>query len=285
MGASPSFTSGARSLLLLVFVVGCSAGAAKPPLRLADLQGEWIARPYLEAVRRTKQTLAPQERTPALSFTVRRASGGGFEMERTNFHESVTQPIESFETTSEGARLVLGEGERPDPVTVERLGTKKRRCTGILRVGGVWSGAPAEAYVYARVPGSVRKAIHEAVLAGEYRDAAGRSYVFTPAGRATWPDREFDYEVSLDPSEACCEYFQHADPKGVGGQARYGYAWKDGALQVFRVFYPVDGCPISCEPEPMLVLRPVVGEASSLLSPAPPVRAIQGDPVVAAPGL
>jgi hypothetical protein len=271
-GASPSFASGARSLLFFALVAGCSAGAAQPSLRLADLEGEWIVRPYLEAVRRTKQTLAPQDRTPALSFTVRRASGGGFEMERTNFHEAVTQPIESFEPTAGGARFVLGGGERPEPITIERMGTKKRRCTGVLRVGGVWPGAPADPYVYVRAPGSVRKAVNEAVLAGEYRDAAGRSYVFTPAGYATWPDREFDYEISLDPSEACCEYFQHADPKGgrqgmasvddvyfavVGGQVRYGYAWKDGMLQVSRVFYPEDGCPISCEPEPMLVLTPV----------------------------
>lgn len=245
----------ACAALLFVLAAGCAA-AGKSPLRPADLEGEWIVRPYLEAVRHARQTLAPQERVPALSFTVRPASGGGLEMERTNFHEALTQPIEDFEATREGAAFVLTGGERPEPITVERVRTK-RGCSGVLRVGGVWSGAPASSYVYTRVAGSVQEAVNRLVLAGEYRDAAGRSYVFSPEGRATWPDRAFDYEIALDPSEACCEYFQHADPNGVGGQARFGYAWKAGALQVFRVFYPEDGCPISCEPEPMLVLTPV----------------------------
>jgi hypothetical protein len=246
----------ARCALLCLLLAGCSATAAKPPLELADLEGDWIVRPYLREVRRTRQTLAPQERWPALSFTVGRASGGGFEMERTNFHEAVMQPIESFEGTTAGARFVLGGGERPDRIAIFRVRTK-RGCSGVVRVAGVWPGAPADEYVYARVAGSVRESVNQIVLAGEYRDAQGRRYVFTAAGHATWPDREFDYEIALDPSEACCEYFQHADPKGVGGQARYGYAWKGDELQVFRVVYPEDGCPISCEPEPMLVLSPV----------------------------
>jgi len=67
-------------------------------------------------------------------------------------------------------------------------------------------------------------------------------------GHAKWPDRSFAYEVSIDESEADCDYvfFDKADE--VGGYKRYGFRWTKGTLRLYSIAYPRDGAaPIHCD--------------------------------------
>lgn len=244
-----------------MLLAGCAAGARAPAptgeLTLAALAGEWIGKEYLDEVRRSRRAIAPQEEWPALSFAVERSPSGGYELRRTNFHEEIRQPIERLEPTQSGAyRLVIPEPGAADSLTLRSDGVSADG-ERVVTVTNLWPGTPDLDYDFVRLAAPLPAVINRAVLAGEYEDAAGRRYEFSDAGRATWPDGGFDYTISLDPSEACCEYFRHPDPKGVGGEMRYGYAWQAGRLEIFRVVYPEDGCPISCAPEPLLILSPV----------------------------
>ena len=88
---------------------------------------------------------------------------------------------------------------------------------------------------------------------GRYVDRKGKQYSFSKEGIASWPDRSFSYALSLDSSEAGCDYFQTDDPKEPGHRKRYGFKWNGDRLDLFAIVYDQD-IPIACEDRPFASL-------------------------------
>ncbi|HEV8579974.1 MAG TPA: hypothetical protein VGX68_12945 [Thermoanaerobaculia bacterium] len=67
-------------------------------------------------------------------------------------------------------------------------------------------------------------------------------------GKAVWPDHTFRYEVSIDESEADCDYIFHPQKGEVGETKRYGFRWMNDRLRIYAITYPKDGAaPIHCD--------------------------------------
>jgi hypothetical protein len=112
------------------------------------------------------------------------------------------------------------------------------------------------AVLFVRLPGTLDHYINRLVIAGEYQDDFGEAYVFNETGEASWPGKEFRYEVSLNPIEAGCEYIDHEDPASEGGRKRYGYRWNQNELQLFNIkIVDTPQCVICCDAQPFATLH------------------------------
>ncbi len=215
------------SLLTLLFSVA---------LTLTDLQGNWMNAPYAAALARTRSPLRAERLGTPLSMTIH-----GDRADITTYHEGSWRRILSVEKES----LVASPLENPDgkPETLPLAGTRDHIYVEL------W---PHTRVTYRRLDVAPETYARRVVLAGTYKDARGTPYVFAETGELTiGTAAPVKYRVSLDTSEACCDYFV------IGRDDRVGFSWKDGKLRLYKVIEDPNNCPISCAKTPYAVLTPV----------------------------
>ncbi|QQR75879.1 MAG: hypothetical protein IPJ17_10020 [Holophagales bacterium] len=251
-------------------LAAAASAAATPPLDPSAFAGAWVSEPWAEALVSSRSPLRAADASPPLAFEVERAPFG-WRLTVTSFHEASHW---AFVAAQAGARagevtLVLdpAEDDQPD------LSGRKRVAATLAPAGGPPQGLRAalwsedEAASFRRLDGPLAAWVNRSLIAGQYRDAQGRIWSFGIDGKARWPERAFDYEVSVDPSEAGCDYLQSPDPQETGGQWRTGFAWHDGRLELFRIVYDQE-VPISCVGKPFALLTPTNAAATAPM-PAP----------------
>ena len=88
-----------------------------------------------------------------------------------------------------------------------------------------------------------------------------RTWIFSEAGEATWPEQKFNYELSLNDPGANCDYLQSEsaakgidNSKGADDKKRYGYGWKGGKLSIFAA--RLAGKKVLCDAKPIALLTP-----------------------------
>ena len=220
--------------------------------------------PYAEALAKTRSPLKAERLGTPLAMTIR-----GDRAQITTYHEASWRRILSV-----GAReIVASPLEDPDgtPEHIPLAGSRSRIYVAL------W---PHTRVTYRRIDTDPETYARRVVLAGTYKDAKGERYRFTETGEWTaGTAAPRNYHVSLDTSEACCDYFVVTQegrvpsaegpassaplgprPSSLGPLAtdeRHGFRWKDGKLQLFRVILDPKGCPISCAKTPYAVLTPV----------------------------
>jgi hypothetical protein len=264
----------ALALVCTLILSGCAAQQpATSPVPIANLTGVWISKDYIETIQRTKAPIAAARESAvwsgpnsslkfhALSFSILRSGVESvYEFSPTNFHEGASYRILRVETNPQGGsdRLVIERFNRGDIDYVPmRFNFGAGGNLESIAASNVWGGEPEQLYV--RLEDTVEAHVNRLVLAGRYKDSKGKEYSFSDSGDAHWPGLMFRYEVSLDVSEAGCEYFGHDDPNGVGGRKRYGYRWSGEILELYSIFYTDSSaeCTMCCEPKPFAVLRRV----------------------------
>jgi hypothetical protein len=225
------------------------------PLLLAvstlDLSGSWLSEVYAEALLATRSPLAAAARSEPLGLEVTPDR-----LSVTSFHEGFWRVLRAVEPGAASGEVVLVLGEQAEvaePAAWRRVNARLGPGEPPRLSAALWSD---DVVIYRRLPGTLKGFVNHGLLAGKYRDQRGRVYSFSEDGEATWPERSFPYQVSLDVSEAACDYLQTPDPTQPGGQRRYGFAWVDGKLQLHHVVYDLP-VPISCQAAPFAVLEPV----------------------------
>jgi hypothetical protein len=205
-------------------------------LTLTDLQGNWMNAPYAEALAKSRSPLQAERLGTPLSMTIR-----GDRAEITTYHEGSWRRIISVGKGS----IVVSPLEDPTgkPETLPLAGDRNRIYVEL------W---PHTRVTYRRLDVDPESYARRVVLAGTYTDAKGVTYVFGETGELTIGSAAAaKYHVSLDTSEACCDYFV------IGEENRVGFKWKNGKLQLYKVIVDPHNCPISCAKTPYAVLTPV----------------------------
>ena len=257
--------------ILAISAVAQTPPAQTPPERkdrvfLKDVEGIWINEEYMSVLAALKSPHAAAKKAPPVVIAIRR-EGRAYPIVVTDFNKATLQAVLDVEPDGKSGsyRLVVGADDKPmssKEVKYIRFEAGKSAQGKIerLRVAepdfmkGKWAD-------YIPVPGELSPQLNRLVIAGNYRDEKGRTWIFSESGEATWPELKFNYELSLNDPGANCDYLQSEaaakgveDSKGVGDKKRYGYGWKAGKLSVYPA--RLAGKKVVCDAKPLAVLTP-----------------------------
>lgn len=224
-----------------------------------DLEGIWIAEPYLNALRESRMPHQAAKRTQPVVIGIQR-QGRTYPVVITNFDKAIVNALIDVQPDGQPGtyRMVLGPDGRP--VTSEEVsyvhfqgqrkpggGFDRLRVAETQFMQGRWAD-----YVYLGT--DLARTVNQLVLAGRYIDAQGRTWVFSDVGESQWPDASYLYEISMNDPSANCEYFTVEDMQAADGKGRYGYAWRGGKLHLFEA--RVTNNRVRCSQTAMAVLTP-----------------------------
>ena len=225
-----------------------------------DIEGIWISEFYMQRLQSTRSPRSAGSRTPPLMLRVQREERS-YPIVITDFHTAVMQFLLEIEPEGKpGAyRMVLAPQDSmvssADVTYVRFRGAKNERGKfDKLSIADPFFGK-RKFLTFVRLPATLEAYVNRAVIAGKYQDRAGRSYEFTQDGDAVLPDRSFPYEVALDPKAGNCDLLHSHRERAPEGKERLGFAWKGGALQLFKTKVLKED-RYACEPQPFLVLTP-----------------------------
>jgi hypothetical protein len=240
-------------------VLAQTATPSKARVYLRDIEGIWMNEAYMKAVAQLRSPHAAAKKAPPLVIALKR-EGRAWPIVVTDFNKASMQAVLDVEPDAKPGqyRLVVGPDDRPlsssevtyIPFRGERNAQGRFDQLGIAEptfLKGKWGS-------FVRLPGELSSSVNRMVIAGVYRDEKGRTWEFTEAGEARWPDQQFVYELSLNDPTATCEYLQTEDIREGADKKRYGYAWKSGKLSIFAA--RLAGKRVVCEAQPLAQLSP-----------------------------
>lgn len=275
MADTRTFPRGA-AVLVLCAVLGCPVAAQDPTAQpqtqkpapakradrvyLADLEGTWISRDYLERLRASRAPHLTGRQAAGIAIKIQR-EGNSYPIAITNFQRVVLQAI--IDVQPEGKpknyRLAVAEQDRPGIRASELTYIPfrgERNADGVFQTLSISEPTFAQRrfLTYLRLNEPLETVVNRIVIAGQYADADGNAYEFTESGEATLPDAAFAYEVSLDPGNASCELLLNHREREPEGTQRIGFGWKGAELHLYRVSGKKP--PYKCATKPFAVLRP-----------------------------
>ena len=264
--------------ILAVFFLAAAAvpsSAEDPPVQkpavrkdrifIKDIEGIWINEAYLSVLAALKSPHAAAKKTPPVVIAIRR-DGRAYPIVVTDFNKASLQAVLDVEPDGKPGsyRLVVGADDKPvssSEVKYIRFEATRNAQGKLDRLRfaepdfmkGKWAD-------YVPLAGELSPQLNRFVIAGKYGDEKGRTWTFSEAGEATWPEQKFNYELSLNDPGASCDYLQsesaakgEADKKG-DDKKRYGYGWKAGKLSIFAA--RLAGKKVVCDTKPLAVLTP-----------------------------
>ncbi|HTT38413.1 MAG TPA: hypothetical protein VMH32_12190 [Burkholderiales bacterium] len=225
-----------------------------------DLDGTWISKSYLDALKRLRAPHAAAKNTQAVVIQIDkhddshpilisnlRHSVQQFLIEvepdlKPGSYRMVTAPQDGVVSASE-VTYIYFHGVRTSEGKFEALSIAEPHF------------ANRKYLAFVRLPDPLKTVVNRLVIAGQYVDAQGRRYEFAESGEAILPDRKFTYEISLDPSRARCELLQSRDEREPDSTQRIGFQWHGHELCLFDVKPDAKGAP-TCTQKPFAVLTP-----------------------------
>ena len=233
---------------------------------LKDVEGIWINEEYMSVLAALKSPHAAARKAAPVVIAIRR-EGRAYPIVVTDFNKASLQAVLDVEPDGKpGAyRLVVGPVDKPmssKEVKYIRFEAGKSAHGKIerLRVAepdfmkGKWAD-------YVPVAGELSPQLNRLVIAGNYHDEKGRTWLFNESGEASWPEHKFNYELSLNDPGANCDYLQSEtaakgvdDNKGLDNKKRYGYGWRAGKLSIFAA--RLAGKKVICDAKAIAVLTP-----------------------------
>lgn len=249
------------ALLVCVWsITGIAQNKPRPDrVFTSELEGVWMHDAYLEVLKKTRMPHLAAKKQKPMVIAIKR-EGRVYPYVATDFEKATLMVILALEPDikPDSYRLVLGKKNEPtaarDAVYIWFKGTRdedrkfrKLAFKEELIMKGRWGN-------YEHVGMELGPVINGIVLAGKYKDQSGKNWEFSDEGQAKFPDQSFYYEVSLNDRKADCEYFEAEDLSSESGIVYYGYAWKDGKLNLFRANVKKDR--VRCEAKPFAELTP-----------------------------
>jgi len=247
-------------LLLPIASVAQNAPSRPDRLYLRELEGIWVNVKYLEALSGSRMPHATARKVQPVVIKIQR-EGGTYPIVVTNFDKATVQVVLEVEPGEKPNlyRLVLGPDNRPvSSAEVQYIWMRgARNADGKfdrleMAEPTLMKGKWAE-YLFSG--DELASRLNRAVLAGRYKDANGKPWEFSDAGEAYWPEGTFKYEISFNDPRAGCEYLETEDLKATdGGRLRYGFAWRQGKLVLYRA--TLANKRVRCEAKPFAILTP-----------------------------
>lgn len=226
---------------------------------ISDLEGIWMNDSYVEILRQTRMPHQAAKKGAPVVIAIKR-EGRVYPYLATDFEKVALMVVLALEPDikPDSYRLVLGEKNAPtSSADVKYIWFKGRRDADrkfrklafkdVFIMKGKWAD-------YEHVGMELGPVVNRIVLAGRYKDKDGREWSFTEQGQATFPDKSFYYELSINDKSAGCEYLEAEDLTAADGKSYYGYSWKQGKLHLFRG--EVKNDRVRCEAKPFAVLTP-----------------------------
>ncbi len=227
---------------------------------IQDLEGIWMHDAYIDTLKKTRMPHNAAKKAKPMVIAVKR-EGRAYPFLSTDFDKAALMFVLDVEPDSkpDSYRLVLAKKNEPTSSSeVEYLWFKgKRDADRKFRelafkdpfiMQGKWAS-------YRHVGMELGPVVNGIVLAGSYKDKSGQEWMFTETGQASFPDKSFYFELSINDKNAGCEYFEAEDLTSEDGKSYYGYAWKAGKLQLFRAKISKDR--VRCEAKPFVELTPL----------------------------
>lgn len=224
-----------------------------------DLEGVWLPRDYMDALRVTRAPHAAARKAPPILIKIQK-EGPGYPIMRTDFSKAVLQKVLDIEPDGKpGSYRIAAADDDMRAVPIDEVtyipfrGEKgvDGRITSLSIAEPTFAKRRFRDFL--RLPDGLAVYVNRAVIAGKYVDEQGRAYEFGEAGEATFPDAKFEYEVSMAAEGATCEYLETPDDKAPGGRRRYGFAWKGDKLQLFKAA-GTEPKNVRCDKKPFAVL-------------------------------
>lgn len=209
---------------------------------LTNIDGFWVSEKYLAALKTNK---APFNENPeTLEIDTK-----GKKLKWTNFHEGYARHIFEYRKENDFYMLKVSEPESSKPeAEVVRFSIEGE---AIIFNEGRLVDQKNERFI--KIPSELPDYANKLILSGRYKDAEGKSYIFTEQGNAIWPELTFDYDLVLDSTEAACPYISSSMKDDEGYPKSFGYKWDAEFLYIFDIVEDGDA-PISCAKEPFLKL-------------------------------
>lgn len=247
---------------------GADASDAQPARRppgkdrvfVWDLEGTWMSKSYLDALKNLRAPHAAAKNRQALVIKVQKEDGS-YPILITDFRRPVLQFLIDVEPDLKPGsyRMVTAPEDRAVSASeVTYIYFRGNRAPqGKFDALSIAEPhfAKRKYLPFVRLPDTLETAVNRLVIAGKYTDAQGRRYEFTDSGDAILPDRKFAYEVSLDPRSANCELLQSHHDREPQGTQRVGFEWHGHELRLFGV-KPGGKGGSACERKPFAVLTP-----------------------------
>jgi len=232
-------------------------GAHTADVTLKDLSGIWVPEPYLKSLETTHSAIS----AVAEELTISTTSQGQWKLRWHHYHEGSERPILSLSKDQGGASYVLTLGDPPSAPTSNHIHTTTWHVHVITEAGKVKSIEFIDGDVvinkkvsFKRITQPLARHVARKLVVGRFIDGGGHAYIFTPDGKAVWPDSTFPYEVSVDPSQTDCDYFYQPQVGKIESPSAYGFRWKGRTLNLYRLGR-TDTMPIHCEEKPFLTLK------------------------------
>jgi hypothetical protein len=249
--------------ILLVAVAASAQAQNRTPgerVYIHDLEGIWMHDAYIEALKKTRMPHKVAKKVKPMVIAVRR-EGRAYPFLATDFEKAALMFVLDVEPDLKPGsyRLVLAKKNEPTSSTeAEFLWFKGQRDADRkfreldfkdpFIMEGKWA-------TYKHVGMELGPVVNGIVLAGRYKDQDGQEWLFTETGQASFPDKSFYFELSINDKTAGCEYFEGEDMASEDGKSYYGYAWKAGKLQLFRA--KISKERVRCEAKPFVELTPL----------------------------
>lgn len=230
-----------------------------------DLEGIWIARDYVEALRAVRLPLAAARKAKPLAVNIRK-DGNKFTVLRTDFGRAILLDIVDIEPgPKSGEFRLVAAPDASGPVNftdVTYLPARGKGSEG--RFDSMDFSDPSfskkRSRNLVRLDEGLGHFVNGIAIAGSYVDAKGQSYTFTQKGEATTPDGTFAYEIALAPVAGQCELIESVADTESAPRKRFGFDWKGGRLHLFEVTSDAKA-GLRCAKEPFAVLVPAASGA------------------------
>jgi len=236
--------------VIAILIIGLSIVSADST-KIKEFEGIWARKKYVDSLTRAHSQFAEGPESVTISTKESR-------LYWTSYHERSWRHILDIEISGKTLFLVVGNWEVRSSEANEKLRVPFRerrdeagKITAIEFLDSSLVSYKEEAFVKLDVP--LEQYANNVLLAGTYKDDKGRTFTFSKDGVALWPGKSFPYKLTLDSSEAGCDYFQTEDRNEPGQRKRYGFQWKGKELQLFKIVYDRD-MPIQCEDKPFVSL-------------------------------
>lgn len=225
-----------------------------------DLEGIWIARDYVEALRAVRMPLTAARKAKPLAVNIRK-DRNKFTVLRTDFGRAILLDIVDIEPGAKSGdfRLVVAPDASGAVNSADVTYLPARRKGGEGHFESMDFSDPSFSKKrwrnLVRLDEGLGHFVNGITIAGSYVDAAGQSYTFTAKGEATMPEGSFAYEIALAPVAGQCELIESVAETESAPRKRVGFDWKGGRLQLFEVTGDAKA-GLRCAKEPFAVLVP-----------------------------
>ena len=236
-------------------------------ITLEQLQGEWLNKLYIETLQLTK---SPRKAVNGIHYTsiqIFKENDSYRLIEVYEFHTGYPCKIVSLLPTSKPSSyqilcevIYTRQVSNPDTFitsfVIQPGKSVKEIDWNCIKYGISDSNELHIPFQY--VEPNINEYVNRIVLAGNYTDKQGQTFVFSESCEAQWPDKSFRYTVGLDYIYPKCDYFYITDKRDENKRKiPYAFSWESGKLYIFDThFNEANPDIIEQGKEPLYVLTP-----------------------------